>query len=90
MGETILWERHEWGKRAHGAGTIEENTASMELFMSNNRVSLARLLTDDSDGCKKLSGHEPGLCAVECADFRPAFSGVVRLWSNNSAFLSFQ
>ncbi len=23
-GETILWERHEWGKRAHGAGTIEE------------------------------------------------------------------
>jgi len=23
-GETILWERHEWGKRAHGAGTVEE------------------------------------------------------------------
>jgi hypothetical protein len=23
-GETILWERHEWGKRAHGAGTIDE------------------------------------------------------------------
>jgi hypothetical protein len=23
-GDTILWERHEWGKRAHGAGTIEE------------------------------------------------------------------
>ena len=24
IGETILWERHEWGKKAHGAGTIEE------------------------------------------------------------------
>lgn len=23
-GDTILWEHHEWGKRAHGAGTIEE------------------------------------------------------------------
>jgi len=23
-GETILWERHEWGARAHGAGTTEE------------------------------------------------------------------
>ncbi len=23
-GGTILWERHEWGKRAHGAGTIEQ------------------------------------------------------------------
>jgi len=23
-GGTILWERHEWGKRAHGAGTVEE------------------------------------------------------------------
>jgi hypothetical protein len=24
VGETILWEWHEWGKRAHGAGTVEE------------------------------------------------------------------
>jgi Holliday junction resolvase-like predicted endonuclease len=23
-GETILWERHQWGPRAHGAGTVEE------------------------------------------------------------------
>jgi hypothetical protein len=23
-GDTILWERHEWGTRAHGAGTTEE------------------------------------------------------------------
>lgn len=23
-GETILWERHQWGTRAHGAGTTEE------------------------------------------------------------------
>jgi len=24
LGETILWERKEWGKRAHGVGTIDE------------------------------------------------------------------
>ena len=24
MGDTILWERHPWTNRAHGAGTIEE------------------------------------------------------------------
>ena len=27
-GDTILYERHEWGKRAHGAGTLEEIPSS--------------------------------------------------------------
>jgi hypothetical protein len=32
-GDTILWERHEWGKRAHGAGTVEEIAAVREVML---------------------------------------------------------
>lgn len=38
-GDTILYERHEWGKRAHGAGTIEE-IPSVWRFSSKRIESL--------------------------------------------------
>jgi hypothetical protein len=40
-GDTILYERHEWGSRAHGAGTIEEIPASWR-FSGQRLNQLAR------------------------------------------------
>lgn len=41
-GETILYERHEWGPRAHGSGSMEEVPAAWRF--SAERVE--RLLSD--------------------------------------------
>lgn len=54
VGETILWERHEWTKRAHGAGTIEEIPPLWKFSHQRIESLIEAPLTGDSDGCKKL------------------------------------
>jgi hypothetical protein len=54
------------GQESTWRGNYRRDTPPVEVFMSKNRVSLKRPLTDDSDGCKKL-----GSIATDFEQFMP-------------------